>query len=57
MSRAETNHLSVEMSDIKNFHGDSTVFVSFSLMDGDVYVTVIYKTLILELCKIHCRRP
>lgn len=39
MSRTETNHLSVDMSEIKSFNGDSSVFISFSLMDGDVFVT------------------
>lgn len=52
MSRAKANHLSVEISEIKNFNNDSTVYVSFSLMDGDVYVTVINCIFILEFCRM-----
>lgn len=43
MSRAETNHLSIEMSEIKDLRGDSSVFISFSLNDDEIFVTNSFK--------------
>jgi hypothetical protein len=42
MSRAETNHLSIEMSEIKDLRGDSSVFISFCL-DEEIFVTNSFK--------------
>ena len=47
MSRATTNHFSVDLSGIKGLDSDSMFYISFCLMDDDVFVTVISSTFTL----------